>query len=124
MLTNELFIASTTQEWTGLGLTASDWAAVITLLLLLISTLGGLLIVVLRDKLTNPLSRVIDKLSDTVDRLIEANTKRDEQYAELTKHVEQHDKQFILDEAKINEVFDLIKNGSNTGGTDHNDKQN
>lgn len=102
-------------------MTASDWAAVITLLLLLITTLGGLLIIVLRDKLTNPLSRVIDKLSDTVDRLIEANTKRDEQYAELTKHVEQHDKQFIQDEAKINEVFDLIKNGN--GGTDHNDKQ-
>lgn len=121
MLTNELYIASTTQEWTGLGLTASDWAAVITLLLLLISTLGGLLIVVLRDKLTNPLSRVIDKLSDTVDRLIEANTKRDEQYVELTKHVEQHDKQFILDEAKINEVFDLIKNGN--GGKNHDDKQ-
>lgn len=123
MLTNELYIASTAQEWTGLGLTASDWAAVITLLLLLISTLGGLLIVVLRDKLTNPLSRVIDKLSDTVDRLIEANTKRDEQYVELTKHVEQHDKQFIKDEAKINEMFDLIKNGSNTGGS-NDDKQN
>lgn len=121
MLTNELYIASTAQEWTGLGLTASDWAAVITLLLLLISTLGGLLIVVLRDKLTNPLSRVIDKLSDTVDRLIEANTKRDEQYVELTKHVEQHDKQFIQDEAKINEVFDLIKNGH---GGSNNDKQN
>lgn len=119
MLTNNLCIASTSSEWTGLGLTASDWAAVITLLLLLITTLGGLLIIVLRDKLTNPLSRVIDKLSDTVDRLIEANTKRDEQYAELTKHVEQHDKQFIKDEAKINEMFDLIK----TGGTDHNDKQ-
>lgn len=121
MFSNELYIASTAQEWTGLGLTASDWAAVITLLLLLISTLGGLLIVVLRDKLTNPLSRVIDKLSDTVDRLIEANTKRDEQYVELTKHVEQHDKQFILDEAKINEVFDLIKNGN--GGKNHDDKQ-
>lgn len=122
MLTNNLYIASTTQEWTGLGLTASDWAAVITLLLLLISTLGGLLIVVLRDKLTNPLSRVIDKLSDTVDRLIEANTKRDEQYVELTKHVEEHDKQFIKDEAKINEMFDLIKNGSDAGGS-NNDKQ-
>lgn len=122
MFSNELCIASTTQEWTGLGLTASDWAAVITLLLLLISTLGGLLIVVLRDKLTNPLSRVIDKLSDTVDRLIEANTKRDEQYAELTKHVEQHDKQFILDEAKINEMFDLIKNGSDAGGSNDDNK--
>lgn len=119
MFTSELCIASTSSEWTGLGLTASDWAAVITLLLLLITTLGGLLIIVLRDKLTNPLSRVIDKLSDTVDRLIEANTKRDEQYAELTKHVEQHDKQFIKDEAKINEMFDLIK----TGGS-NNDKQN
>lgn len=122
MFSNNLYIASASSEWTGLGLTASDWAAVITLLLLLITTLGGLLIVVLRDKLTNPLSRVIDKLSDTVDRLIEANTKRDEQYVELTKHVEQHDKQFILDEAKINEVFDLIKNGN--GGKNHDDKQN
>ena len=121
MFINNLCIASTAQEWTGLGLTASDWAAVITLLLLLISTLGGLLIIVLRDKSTNPLSRVIDKLSDTVDRLIEANTKRDEQYTELTKHVEQHDKQFIQDEAKINEVFDLIKNGH---GGSNDDKQN
>ena len=120
MFSNVVCAAATTQEWTGLGLTASDWAAVITLLLLLISTLGGLLIVVLRDKLTNPLSRVIDKLSDTVDRLIEANTKRDEQYVELTKHVEQHDKQFIKDEAKINKMFDLIK----TGGKNHDDKQN
>lgn len=118
MLTNELCIASTAQEWTGLGLTASDWAAVITLLLLLITTLGGLLIVVLRDKLTNPLSRVIDKLSDSVDRLVKANDKRDKQYEELTEHVEQHDKQFIKDEAKINEMFDLIK----TGGS-NNDKQ-
>lgn len=124
MFLNNVVCGTSANEWTGLGLTASDWAAVITLLLLLITTLGGLLIVVLRDKLTNPLSRVIDKLSDTVDRLIEANSKRDEQYAELTKHVEQHDKQFIRDEAKINEVFDLIKNGSNTGGTDHDDKQN
>ena len=120
MLTSEFIFAASNGEWTGLGLTASDWAAVITLLLLLITTLGGLLIIVLRDKLTNPLSRVIDKLSDTVDRLIEANTKRDEQYAELTKHVEQHDKQFIQDEAKINEVFDLIKNGH---GGSNDDKQ-
>lgn len=111
MLTNELCIASTTQEWTGLGLTASDWAAVITLLILLITTLGGLLIVVLRDKLTNPLSRVIDKLSDSVDRLVKANDKRDKQYEELTEHVAKHDQQFVRDEERINEIYRQLNNG-------------
>ena len=97
------------QEWTGLGLTAGDWCAVITLVVLLISSLGGLLIVVLRDKLTNPLSAVITKLSDTVDRLIDANRQRDRQYEELTRHVAKHDRQFVRDEERINEIFRRIK---------------
>lgn len=92
-------------EWTGLGLTAGDWAAVITLIILLITTLGGLLIIVLREKLTNPLSEIITKLSDTVDRLIKANEKRDKQYDELTRHVAKHDRQFVRDEERIAEIF-------------------
>lgn len=118
MLTNNLYIASTTQEWTGLGLTAADWAAVITVIILIISTLSGLLILVLKDKLTNPLSLVIDKLSDSVDRLVKANDKRDEQYKELTEHVAKHDRQFVRDEERINEIYRQL----NTGGKDH-DKQ-
>lgn len=104
------------QEWTGLGLTAGDWCAVITLIILLITSLGGLLIIVLRDKLTNPLSQVITKLSDTVDRLIEANRERDAQYEELTQHVAKHDKQFVRDEERIAELFRQIK------GDNHNEQ--
>ena len=102
-------LTASAQEWTGLGLTAGDWCAVITLVVLLISSLGGLLIVVLRDKLTNPLSAVITKLSDTVDRLIDANRQRDRQYEELTRHVAKHDRQFVRDEERINEIFRRIK---------------
>lgn len=102
-------LTASAQEWTGLGLTAGDWCAVITLVVLLISSLGGLLIVVLRDKLTNPLSAVITKLSDTVDRLIDANRERDRQYEELTRHVAKHDRQFVRDEERINEIFRRIK---------------
>ena len=102
-------LTASAQEWTGLGLTAGDWCAVITLIILLITSLGGLLIVVLRDKLTNPLSDVITKLSDTVDRLIDANRQRDKQYEELTRHVAKHDRQFVRDEERINEIFRRIK---------------
>lgn len=112
----EMFtLTASAQEWTGLGLTAGDWCAVITLIILLITSLGGLLIVILRDKLTNPLSEVITKLSDTVDRLIEANKQRDEQYDELTKHVARHDKQFVRDEERIAEIFRRLKEGNNNG---------
>lgn len=99
------FCTTASSEWTGLGLTAGDWCAVITLIILLITSLGGLLIVVLRDKLTNPLSDVITKLSDTVDRLIKANEQRDKQYDELTRHVAKHDRQFVRDEERIAEIF-------------------
>ena len=64
---------------------------------------------VLRDKLTNPLSEVITRLSDTVDRLIDANKKRDEQYEQLTRHVAKHDQQFVRDEEKIAEIFRRLK---------------
>lgn len=110
--------AASNGEWVGMGMTAADWAAVITLLILLITTLGGLLIVVLRDKLTNPLSLVIDKLSDSVDRLVKANDKRDQQYKELTEHVAKHDQQFVRDEERINEIYRQLNNGGS-----NNDKQ-
>ena len=119
MFINNVVCAAANREWVGLGMTAADWAAVITLLILLITTLGGLLIVVLRDKLTNPLSLVIDKLSDSVDRLVKANDKRDQQYKELTEHVAKHDQQFVRDEERINEIYRQL----NTGGS-NNDKQN
>ena len=108
-------LTASAQEWTGLGLTAGDWCAVITLIILLITSLGGLLIVVLRDKLTNPLSDVITKLSDTVDRLIDANRQRDKQYEELTRHVAKHDRQFVRDEERINEIFHRLKGDNHNG---------
>lgn len=111
MFINNIVCAANNGEWVGMGMTAADWAAVITLLILLITTLGGLLIVVLRDKLTNPLSLVIDKLSDSVDRLVKANDKRDQQYKELTEHVAKHDQQFVRDEERINEIYRQLNNG-------------
>lgn len=119
MFINNVVCAESNGEWVGMGMTAADWAAVITLLILLITTLGGLLIVVLRDKLTNPLSLVIDKLSDSVDRLVKANDKRDQQYKELTEHVAKHDQQFVRDEERINEIYRQL---NNTGGS-NDDKQ-
>lgn len=120
MFINNIVCAANNGEWVGLGMTAADWAAGITVIILIISTLCGLLILVLKDKLTNPLSIVIDKLSDSVDRLVKANDKRDQQYKELTEHVAKHDQQFVRDEERINEIYRQL---NNTGGS-NDDKQN
>lgn len=118
MFLNNVVFAAANREWVGLGMTAADWAAVITVIILIISTLSGLLILVLKDKLTNPLSIVIDKLSDSVDRLVKANDKRDQQYKELTEHVAKHDQQFVRDEERINEIYRQL----NTGGSNDDNK--
>ncbi|MCC4501824.1 DUF948 domain-containing protein [Limosilactobacillus reuteri] len=78
-------------EWTGLGLTAADWCAVLALVGSLIATLIKLI-------------KVMNNLTISIDELNESNRKRDRAIDELTKHVQQHDEQFIRDEARLNQI--------------------
>ena len=89
MITN-LFITAAA-EWTGLGLTATDWIAVLTLVGTLIGTLIKLI-------------RVIDKLSNQLDDLHEANANLNQQYRQISEHLQRHDKQFIKDEMKLEKI--------------------
>lgn len=85
-------------EWTGLGLTAADWCAVLALVGSVVMTLARLI-------------KVMDKLSSSVDRLDESNGRRDKVIDELSRHIQKHDEQFIKDEARINELAEKIEKG-------------
>lgn len=85
-------------EWTGLGLTAADWCAVLALVGSVVMTLARLI-------------KVMDKLSSSVDRLDESNGRRDQVIDELSRHIQKHDEQFIKDEARINEIAKEIEEG-------------
>lgn len=86
-------------EWTGLGLTAADWCAVLALVGSLIATLIKLI-------------KVMNNLTISIDELNESNRKRDRAIDELTRHVQQHDKQFIKDEARLNQIAKQLERGS------------
>ena len=99
----------TAAEWTGLGLTAADWVALITLV-------GGLLGVLVGGiKLIDDLRHAISDLNQTVKDMNEANDRRDADYRKMSNHLQKHDKQFIRDEERINEIFRLLKGGHNNG---------
>lgn len=85
-------------EWTGLGLTAADWCAVLALI-------GSLIVTLVR------LIKVMDKLNNSVDRLDKSNDRRDKVIDEMSKHIQKHDEQFIKDEARINELAEKIEKG-------------
>ena len=103
MITN-LFILGAT-EWTGLGLTATDWIAVLTLAGTLIGTLIKLI-------------RVIDKLSNQLDDLHEANKNLNQQYQQISEHLQRHDRQFIKDEMKLEEIRKEIGRSKSNDGKD------
>lgn len=86
-------------EWTGLGLTAADWCAVLALVGSLIATLIKLI-------------KVVNNLTISIDELNESNRKRDQAIDELTRHVQKHDEQFIRDEARLNQIAKELE-GSN-----------
>ena len=88
-----------TSEWTGLGLTAADWCAVLALVGSLIATLIKLI-------------KVMNNLTISIDELNESNRKRDRAIDELTRHVQRHDEQFIKDEARLNQIAKELE-GSN-----------
>ena len=81
-------------QWTGLGLTVGDWTALITLI-------ASVAIMIFR------LGRIMTRLSDSIDELNNQNQKRDASLDELTEHVQRHDRQFIRDEERINQLFQL-----------------
>lgn len=78
-------------EWTGFGLTAADWVALLTLAGTLIATLIKLI-------------RVIDKLSSQLDDLHRSNENLNKQYRDLSEHLQRHDRQFIKDEMRLEEL--------------------
>lgn len=90
-------------EWTGLGLTAADWCAVLALVGSLIATLIATLI---------KLIKVMNNLTISIDELNESNRKRDRAIDELTRHVQKHDEQFIRDEARLNQIAKQLERGS------------
>lgn len=81
-------------QWTGLGLTVGDWAALITLI-------GSVAFMIYK------LGRIMARLNDSIDELNRQNAKRDASLDELTTHVQRHDQQFIRDEERINQLFQL-----------------
>ena len=81
-------------QWTGLGLTVGDWTALVTLL-------GSVAFMIYR------LGRIMARLNDSIDELNRQNAKRDASLDELTAHVQRHDQQFIRDEERINQLFQL-----------------
>lgn len=106
------YITCASSEWTGFGLTAGDWVAIITLI-------GGLLgLLIGAIKLIDDLRHAISDLNDTVRAMNDANKQRDEDYKKMSDHLQRHDRQFVRDEERINEIFRLLKNG----GSNH-DKQ-
>lgn len=97
-------------EWTALGLTVTDWVAIITLGGSCIGLLIGAI------KLIDDLRHAISDLNDTVKDMNKANEKRDADYQRLSEHLANHDKAFIKDEERIAELFRLLKNGGKTHG--------
>ena len=81
-------------QWTGLGLTVGDWTALITLI-------GSVAFMIYK------LGRIMARLNDSIDELNRQNAKRDASLDELTAHVQRHDRQFIRDEERINQLFQL-----------------
>ena len=81
-------------QWTGLGLTVGDWTALITLI-------GSVAFMIYK------LGRIRARLNDSIDELNRQNAKRDASLDELTAHVQRHDQQFIRDEERINQLFQL-----------------
>lgn len=81
-------------QWTGLGLTVGDWTALATLI-------GSVAFMIYR------LGRIMARLNDSIDELNRQNAKRDASLDELTAHVQRHDQQFIRDEERINQLFQL-----------------
>lgn len=81
-------------QWTGLGLTVGDWTALITLI-------GSVAFMIYK------LGRIMARLNDSIDELNRQNAKRDASLDELTAHVQRHDQQFIRDEERINQLFQL-----------------
>lgn len=81
-------------QWTGLGLTVGDWTALATLI-------GSVAFMIYR------LGRIMARLNDSIDELNRQNAKRDASLDELTAHVQRHDRQFIRDEERINQLFQL-----------------
>lgn len=110
MLTN-LFITAGA-EWTGLGLTATDWVALITLGGSCIGLLIGAI------KLIDDLRHAIADLNDTIKDMNKANEKRDRDYQKLSEHLAKHDSQFVKDEERIAELFRLLNNGGSNDGKD------
>lgn len=107
MLKN-LFIVATS-ELMPMGLTITDWVAVITLA----GSFLGLLIGAI--KLIDDLRHAIADLNDTIKDMNEANERRDRDYQKLSEHLAQHDSQFVKDEERIAELFRLL----NHGGINH-----
>lgn len=103
MFINSFIIAAA--EWTGLGLTAADWVAILSL--------GGALIGTLIK-----LIRVIDKLSSQLDDLHESNENLNNQYKDLAEHLQRHDQQFIKDEMRLEELRREVGKESNNHGKD------
>lgn len=81
-------------QWTGLGLTVGDWTALITLI-------GSVAFMIYK------LGRIMARLNDSIDELNRQNAKRDASLDELNEHVQRHDRQFIRDEERINQLFQL-----------------
>ena len=81
-------------QWTGLGLTVGDWTALVTLI-------GSVAFMIYK------LGRIMARLNDSIDELNRQNAKRDASLDELTAHVQRHDQQFIRDEERINQLFQL-----------------
>ena len=97
-------------EWTGMGLTATDWVALITLAGSCIGLLIGAI------KLIDDLRHAIADLNDTIKDMNEANAKRDRDYQKLSEHLAKHDSQFVRDEERIAELFRLLNNGGSNDG--------
>ena len=81
-------------QWTGLGLTVGDWTALVTLI-------GSVAFMIYKR------GRITARLNDSIDELNRQNAKRDASLDELTEHVQRHDRQFIRDEERINQLFQL-----------------
>ena len=99
-------------EWTALGLTATDWVALITL--------GGscISLLIAGIKLIDNLRHAIADLNDTIKDMNEANEQRDRDYQKLSEHLAKHDSQFVKDEERIAELFRLLSRGGTNDGKD------
>ena len=83
-------------EWTGLGLTASDWAASLTLLLVIVTT-GW------------KISAMVNKLTNSIENLNKTNRQLNESYNRLSRRIENHETRLVRTEERLNEAFHRIK---------------